>query len=918
MRFVEGVVAVGLLVVLLCGASKRNARRDSRPADNRQHVSEAVVYLEEARSSLCEAERIILGVGSCFLVGLPDISGNPDSQGRPICHHENPPNFEDAFHHLEVGLMLQMDFHVDSVVAVDRWIQQVAPKSRIRHAGIGTYDDHRDLITRLLSTIRTFPLGKNWTDVPSVDHPPNIFAERDANFVDLPVRRFWNMTHVPMDDLDDAISVTSGQIAASRAMLTQLDADRRVLRDVFQRALNLSVPSQKLMEALLTDDRLRWPPTTNMTTVRQHCLALDINVAQWQLFLYDIIEVADLFMDAFDRLDDADRNVEESRYLAGLDSLLRDEPASDKPRRRKKKPSKRKRLAAQVKTIRETSANPSTSLDGQEAQARVTDGPGTTTVDTLSGHSPVEQLGMQAATPADDVNVSGHVADNADGNVAESLAHAVADACDLHCARKRFEHVDQDGEGGNDVASVRNDVGAGLLQQEEGTPSTAASDDDEKRTRPALPPTEMLSASDNAYVTSDDSVIASDDSAIGSMTSSTPSGAGLLQQEEGTPSTAASDDDEKRTRPALPPTEMLSASDNAYATSDDSVIASDDSAFGSMTSSTPSLPLVDSVTSDASSGIDVSPSVYPGIGLDGIPPGIEEFLEPPSLGGAYLEADLDRFLTWAHVWRHRDSPVRQMARDQVERIVQSMFPGSVVRPMLLPADGMYLQAPYTGLDFTVCNPALRGSTVRCLKALRASMTHGASVFLPGAVMMVPFPRLIVQIRGSPLLVALSMNTFMPTRFALQASIKYPMMKPVLFYVWFYLVRHGLHDPVQGGIDWHLLQVMVVSHLQVNADQCQAQGRCLRSFFAYYGAQFNYHRDCLSVTGDGRVFPKAERGYLVDERAEFRLCAESPYDPKIDIGLAAFNIRAVVDRFRVASDKFRDYFPGQLLSPEMVG
>lgn len=142
-------------------------------------------------------------------------------------------------------------------------------------------------------------------------------------------------------------------------------------------------------------------------------------------------------------------------------------------------------------------------------------------------------------------------------------------------------------------------------------------------------------------------------------------------------------------------------------------------------------------------------------------------------------------------------------------------------------------------------------------------------------MMVPFPRLIVQIRGSPLLVALSMNTFMPTRFALQASIKYPMMKPVLFYVWFYLVRHGLHDPVQGGIDWHLLQVMVVSHLQVpyaiylswqtialtssvaqvNADQCQAQGRCLRSFFAYYGTQFNYHRDCLSVTGDGRVFPK---------------------------------------------------------------
>lgn len=51
---------------------------------------------------------------------------------------------------------------------------------------------------------------------------------------------------------------------------------------------------------------------------------------------------------------------------------------------------------------------------------------------------------------------------------------------------------------------------------------------------------------------------------------------------------------------------------------------------------------------------------------------------------------------------------------------------------------------------------------------------------------------------------------------------------------------------------------------------------------------------------------------------FRLCAESPYDPAVDLGALASSIRTVVDKFKRASELLMDNVPGRLISEDMLG
>ncbi|XXQ30276.1 PAP-associated domain-containing protein [Plasmodiophora brassicae] len=298
--------------------------------------------------------------------------------------------------------------------------------------------------------------------------------------------------------------------------------------------------------------------------------------------------------------------------------------------------------------------------------------------------------------------------------------------------------------------------------------------------------------------------------------------------------------------------------------------------------------------------------------------GIAEFLEPPPMGDPYFDADVLGFLDWVNGACNAYDPIRDVVRRQIERIVQVEFPGSTVAPMLLPVDELYKQALFTGLDLTIVNSGLQSEGLQYLKALRERVNRLPSVSSSISLVLLPFPKLIFKLRDGPLLVTLSWNVFQPNMFATEAIIRYPLLKPVMLYVWYFLVRHGFHDVTQGGVDWQLLQVMVVSHIQMNRDVCQApsQGRCLRAFFTYYGKRFDYNRDCISVTGNGRVFPKTDRGATALH--EFRLCAESPDDPNVDVGRQAYNIAAVVDKFRQASDMLYDYYPGLLLSEDMLG
>ncbi|XXQ38351.1 PAP-associated domain-containing protein [Plasmodiophora brassicae] len=300
--------------------------------------------------------------------------------------------------------------------------------------------------------------------------------------------------------------------------------------------------------------------------------------------------------------------------------------------------------------------------------------------------------------------------------------------------------------------------------------------------------------------------------------------------------------------------------------------------------------------------------------------GIEKLLEPVDhpTGDDHLRRDLSQFLDWVRDARVMHDGIRDLVRRQVDRVIRAKFPGAAVVPTLSPVDDLYQQAPFTNVDLTIRNVDLPGDSVRCLKDVRATLSQMPVVSSSVSLVLAPAPRLVFKLRDFPVTVSLSWNVLLPNRFAAEAVTKYPTIEPVLLFAWYFLLRRGLHEASQGGVGWQLLVVMVVSHVQVNADDCQpeSQGRCLRSFFTYYGTRFDYNRDCISVAGNGRLFPRPDRGATPPD--EFRLCAESPHDPNVDLGRHASRIGAVVDAFKTASGLLTDYVPGQLLSKDMFG
>ncbi|XXQ30280.1 PAP-associated domain-containing protein [Plasmodiophora brassicae] len=793
MHLLRSVVAIGILVVL-SAAVRRDARRGDGPADNREHIREAVFRLEQARSSLSGAERIILSVGQSFGNDLLRIPEAPDLLG--VCHQPNRPNFEAVFRDFEQRLITGTVSLMESIASTYYWIHLLADQNANNTQCADERPQRRqqriyqDVVSQLTSTIRSWAPDNDQVKVLQSmlqsNRIPNVFAMRDANYVVLPVQHFWNVTRVQIDDLLDAVSETRRQIAASRVLLKHLSSDLIVLHEVYKSTLDLSLQSYNLTWTVLMEATCLWPDSVNKTVVHGVLTDLGANIDRWRLQRDQVAYMATLYADAFLDLDNARDHVEECRYLANLDSLLADEPVKSGKRPSRKKQLKRQRSVPQLPAPRDSEPAPA----GSQLALTRSFNPGEHDVPLTATVQPtVDEAPVRQESKSDD----------------ETL-----DAETNRCSSPPLV--------------MNNAPGDDTLQD------------------PA--------------VTCTDEVFTKDNHASGALT---------VAHEQHSPAISAnSDNDDERDPTSVPQ--------------------------------------------------DSGPNRQ----SEGLPPGIGEFLEPPAMGGRYLENDVASFVAWVETMRHNDDPFRYIVRQQIERIAATMFPGSVVVPALSPADDLYMHSPFSGLDLTVSNSALPGGSQQHLHQFRDAVLHLPNMFVSATYASLPVPKLIISLRDSPLIVTLFWNVVMRNDFASEVAVKYPMVKPVLFYVWYFLVRHGLHGTAGGGIDWQLLQVMVVSHIQVNTDDCRApfQGRCLRSFFTYYGTRFNYNRDCISVIGNGRVFPKAERGAM--ERQGLRLCAESPYDSAVDLGRHAFDIGIAVQRFKAASNLLMDYFPGQLISTDMTG
>ncbi|SPQ93116.1 unnamed protein product (mitochondrion) [Plasmodiophora brassicae] len=828
------VVAVGLLIVL-CDAGKRRTgvrRRAAGPVDHREHIAEAVLRLEEARSSLCEAERIVLNAAQSFgyLLGDPPTSDSTRvttrHTGYAVPSDEILPDFEVIFKGFE-----------DTFVSI--------VMTHIRLALEGNFcakRDCRDIALAIASLVR-FDGAHRFQAMHQISRPPNIYAMRNASYISLPVQRFWNVTNVPINDLTHAIAITSNQVTASRSMVRDICIDSLLLQVLCLRVIDISTPGLQLGDALLTSRLCRTSPME--TTRVEKFEAFRASLDRVRSLFAKISHALDLFQAATRQLVSAYEHVERSHYVVSLEPLLSGESTDTKPRRPKRKHTKKRRSIDRFPISKATSANTTVSSAPDVETDAVPVDPERNVVPksavsellmTVEFNKTVKALNTSTIEP---VPLGGHGAPGIGATLRGD--DVVRQQC--NCS------VDVDG----DACEV--------LHQEDYCLGMGNNDDDVG------------------------------DHYDGNEGQSTPKAlrvAGTLTE---------SDSGCKR--------------DNGDACSASSFDTFDDELWEP--------EQLDIRTGEPTRGNEMDYSSA--AGSEDIPPGIEQFLNPPPIGGTYLETDLCRFVDWVNDTHNAYALIRDELQEQVERMVHVVFPGSKLSPMLSPVDDLYKQAPFTGLDLTISHPSLNGADrdLRYLEVLHEAV-KGVPVVSSSATLVVhSIPKLVFRIQGSPWIATISWNTSLSNGFALEASAKYPLMKPIMFYAWYYLVRHGLHDVSQGGIDWQLLQVMVVSHMQVNADDCRTpfQGRCLRSFFTYYGTRFDYRRDCISVIGNGRVFPKAGRDAMVSP--EFRLCAESPNDRTVDLGIYASRIGAVVEKFKKASEYlFPDYFPGQLTSGDMFG
>ncbi|SPQ93115.1 unnamed protein product (mitochondrion) [Plasmodiophora brassicae] len=675
----------------------------------------------------------------------------------PTCQYgPNPPKFMSIFCRLERRLTAETTADLELITNLYESAHQALndPERNAPEPHRSRRISH-DTVAQLASVVQAL-LGNQGR------RTTNLFTIRDANFVVLPVRRFWNATRVPVDDLTNAISETANQISASRSTLRQLNVDRLILYGVYTRVLGVSASVYSLStDAVMSSDR-----TSSMASMMMDRVTLRVRVARVRLLVGQIEYMGTLYQDAVACLEQASKHIELSSSLASLDPLLSEELIRDDSSPSGINQRSRTRPVPGLEASAETSTSVSVQTDSSLTSADV--------------QPIVETLGSAATNCNNPLPVD------------QGALEDYSDDIDL---------------GDNQIV-------------EEGA------------------------------VTPADDIL-----------SSVP----CITDQRGAP---------VQTSP------ILTVNDNACGSAD--------------------------------SNAPISPMIF-----QDVLPG--HSVQPLLMSDAHLEVDLVVFLEWVPVWRQRYNPVRYTVRRQVEEIVQTLFPRSLLLLKLSPVDDLYTQAPFTGLDLTISNRDLHGDALQYLSGLLGTIVQARDLFLSPAITLIPFPTLIVTVPDSPLILSLSWNTVLPNAFAKEAAAKYPMMRPVLLYVWVFLVRHGLHDLRQGGIDWQLLQIMVVSHIQVNADDCRPpfQGRCLRMFFHYYGARFNYHRDCISVVGDGRVFPKSDLSGSMWHDA-FRLCAESPYDPAVDLGALASSIRTVVDKFKRASELLMDNVPGRLISEDMLG
>lgn len=127
--------------------------------------------------------------------------------------------------------------------------------------------------------------------------------------------------------------------------------------------------------------------------------------------------------------------------------------------------------------------------------------------------------------------------------------------------------------------------------------------------------------------------------------------------------------------------------------------------------------------------------------------------------------------------------------------------------------------------------------------------------------------------------------------------RYPMLKPLTLVVKYYLKQRYLNETWTGGIGSYTLVVMILSYLQMKTPSGGRHPKpgagedlstLLLGFLQFYGAEFDYFENVISVIKGGSYLRKADKNW-VSESAPEALSVEDPMNPSIDIAAGIYRI-----------------------------
>lgn len=147
-----------------------------------------------------------------------------------------------------------------------------------------------------------------------------------------------------------------------------------------------------------------------------------------------------------------------------------------------------------------------------------------------------------------------------------------------------------------------------------------------------------------------------------------------------------------------------------------------------------------------------------------------------------------------------------------------------------------------------------------------------------------------------------------SQFIRERCKEYPQLRHLLIFLKYFLLQRGLHETYGGGMGSYLLCNVCLHFLQRHPsrrDQRQyaatSLGHLLFDFLKYYGQEFRYDSQGISLINGGNVFNKADMakgkaGGKGKDKGKLSLCLRSPLDPSVDLGGACFRMTVLRNLF----------------------